>query len=94
MSPKTLYGAHKNGRFTAMRVTLLGKPRLAATVQDVQTYLVVADIGVVPLWALRGLLEQAAAYLLAWGETTAGMIQEAIDKEFGHGQDLDPASTQ
>ena len=75
------------GTFTAKRVRLYrGKPVLAATAKDVQTYLIITGRGSAPLWLLRGLLDQAADHVIAW-TTVAARTQKAIDKEFDYDSD-------
>ena len=87
MGKTTLADAHRQtGRFTAKRITVFGKPTLAATAKDVQAYLIITGRGSAPLWLITGLLDQAAAHVIAWTER-AKRVQEAIDKEFNYEQD-------
>ena len=80
---RALQNAHAKGVFTAKRVKINNRAYLAATAQDVQTFLIVSHKGVAPLWMVKGLLEYAKYYIGStsiWGES----VQRKIDKEFGN----------
>ena len=79
--------AHRRGVFTAKRVQISKKSMcLAATAEDVQTYLLLSGRGSVPLWSVQGLLDQAAYHVIAW-TVRAAHTQKALDKEFNYDSD-------